>query len=136
MGFQSRTVFILALIWLLLQSPVTAAGKGSFYPRTVHPASSPDSLYISKRYDRFIAPDKAKHFTASLISTVFFYKIFEGGLNLDEREGKIYSLSITIGLGLSKEFYDRSRPNNYFSWKDLLADIAGITAGFILINQP
>ena len=136
MDFQSRAVFILALIWLLPQRPAVAAEKGIFFPGTVHPASSPDSLFTPKKYDRFLAPDKAKHFTASLISTVFFYKLFEDGLNLNEREGKIYSLSVTIGLGLSKEFYDRSRPNNYFSWKDLLADIAGIAAGFILVNQP
>ena len=136
MDFQSRAIYILALIWISLQSPAVAAEQGIFFLGTVHPASTPDSLFTPKKYDRVIAPDKAKHFTASMISTVFFYKIFEDGLNLNEREGKIYSLSVTIGLGLSKEFYDRSRPTNYFSWKDLLADIAGIAAGFILINQP
>jgi len=136
LGFQIRGLCFLALIWLFSSNIAVAAGNGTFYPRANHPAPSPDSLFNPKKFDKFIAPDKAKHFTASMISTVFFYKIFENGFNVSERESKIYSLSFTIGLGLSKELYDNSRPNNYFSWKDLLADAAGIAAGFVLINQP
>jgi uncharacterized protein YfiM (DUF2279 family) len=42
----------------------------------------------------------------------------------------------TFSLGIAKEFYDKSRSENHFSWKDLLADVVGIGAGFIILNQP
>jgi putative lipoprotein len=136
LDFRSRGIHFLALIWLLALSSAIAGSSKFITANSSDLLSEADSQFNSRKVDRFLAADKAKHFTASLISTVFLYKIFEKGLSIDQQEGKIYSFSLTISLGLSKEIYDKSRPGNYFSWKDLLADAAGIAAGLILINQP
>ena len=72
----------------------------------------------------------------SLISTVLFYKIFQDPLQMDKSKSKVFAVGITLGLGISKELYDSSQTKGIFSWKDLLANVAGITVGLILVNQP
>ncbi len=86
--------------------------------------------------DKYAAPDKAQHFMGSMISTVLFYKIFQDPLQMENSNSKFLAVGITLGLGVSKEIYDSSRSKGAFSWKDLLADMAGIAAGLILANQP
>jgi uncharacterized protein YfiM (DUF2279 family) len=86
--------------------------------------------------DRFLAPDKAQHFMGSLISTVFFYKVFESHTDISSTGSKYLGSGITVGLGISKEILDSTEPNNHFSWKDLIADITGLAVGLIIINQP
>jgi uncharacterized protein YfiM (DUF2279 family) len=136
LDIRSRGIFYLALSWLLTLSSANALNNKFIASDSMAVLSKVDLPYNPGKFDKMLAVDKAKHFTASLISTVFFYKIVESGLNADRQEGKIYSFSLTIGLGFSKEIYDKSCPGNYFSWKDLLADAVGIAVGFILINQP
>ena len=94
------------------------------------------NLKESKIPDRFFAPDKAQHLMGSLISTVFIYKVFEGSADAGTRESRYLAGGITLSLGISKEIFDSKDPKNHFSWKDLIADIAGIGLGFIIINQP
>jgi putative lipoprotein len=86
--------------------------------------------------DKLTTPDKAQHFMGSLIFTVLFYKIFQDPLEIHKSNSKYLAVGITLGLGVSKELYDSSRSKGAFSWKDLLADVAGITVGLILVNQP
>ena len=84
--------------------------------------------------DKYFAPDKAKHFLAGMISTIFIYKSVENYMS--ENQGRYLAGGVTFSLGIAKEFYDKSRPENHFSWNDLLADVVGIGAGFIILNQP
>jgi len=103
----------------------------------------PGSAFMEREFSppflkpgKIFAIDKAQHFMGSLISTVFFFKIFEDPLQISADQSKIYACGITLSLGISKELYDRSHPDNRFSWKDLIADLAGITCGLIIANQP
>lgn len=38
----------------------------------------------------------------------------------------------TMSLGIAKEIYDRFVKKNYFSWKDLIADITGLTLAVLI----
>lgn len=86
--------------------------------------------------DKMTTPDKAQHFMGSLISSVLIYKICREPLDMPKSNSKIFATGLTLGLGISKELYDRSQSKGLFSWRDLLADLAGIGVGLILINQP
>jgi uncharacterized protein YfiM (DUF2279 family) len=96
---------------------------------------APD-LNLTKTQDKFFAPDKAQHLMGSLISTVFFYKIFEGPAGANSTDSKYLAGGLTLSIGISKEILDSSDLKNHFSWKDLIADIAGISLGFVIIKQP
>jgi len=131
-----RYIIILAIIEVLNLSALQADTGPFFLSDQKDREGQTDSLRTIKKSDKYLGPDKSKHFTASMISSVFFYRIFENQLKVDDSQGKIYSISFTLSLGVAKELYDKSRPGNYFSWKDILADLTGIAVGVILINQP
>ncbi len=131
-----RYIIVLTIIEVLNLSSLQADPGINFFSEQKDREVQIDSLRTIKKIDKYLAADKAKHFTASMISTVFFYKLFENQLNVDESQIKSYSISFTLSLGVAKEFYDKSRPGNYFSWKDILADLTGMAVGLILIHQP
>lgn len=91
---------------------------------------------ISYPSEPFLKTDKAKHFMISIMSTVFIHQFCKKNLDINNYNSKVIAGSITIGLGVLKESWDKYRKKREFSWKDLIADAAGIAVGFILINQP
>jgi uncharacterized protein YfiM (DUF2279 family) len=85
---------------------------------------------------RFLSADKAQHFIGSTISTIFLAKFAHQNTKSSKQKSKRISISLTLSLGILKEVRDKYRPNNHFSWIDLLADGAGILMGVVLLNQP
>lgn len=71
--------------------------------------------------DSWVGADKLKHFASS-------YVLFVAG----EREWD-RGLTVSIGIGLGKEIYDGLFRRG-FSYKDLIWDLAGIAAAY-LINR-
>ena len=115
---------------LLLLSQVPPVGYDTVRPR-------PDPLCLDRivrheEPDRWLAMDKVWHFTASFATTGAGYHLCANRLNLAEPAPVSISLGGTFALGLAKEFYDRAGPTRHFSWKDLVADLAGIGAGYLV----
>ena len=90
----------------------------------------------SQSVSGFFQADKAQHCIGSAISTIFLTKFSGTHWKLSEAKSKKFAMMTTIGLGILKEVFDKNRPKNYFSWKDLCANGAGIVIGIILVNQP
>lgn len=135
MGLQIRIYVSLLIISVLLINTLYAQDR-SFSPNLSLFHSIPAPHKNPSFSDKYTTPDKAQHFMGSLISTVLFYAVFQGRLEMDNSNSKYLAVGITLGLGVSKEIYDSSQSKGAFSWRDLLADIAGISVGLILANQP
>ncbi|MBN2364794.1 MAG: hypothetical protein EH225_01410 [Calditrichaeota bacterium] len=86
--------------------------------------------------DHWLAPDKAKHLMGSLISTVFFHQVASHGFQSSQSEAALAAAGISFALGAGKECMDRRKEGNFFSWKDLVADVAGLLTGLVIANQP
>ncbi len=89
---------------------------------------------VSFDADHWLGDDKIRHMTGSLISTTLSAQIFMRQFNFSRKDAVKFGAGITFGLGLVKETVDHTKPNNIFSWKDLAADLAGITLGILLLN--
>lgn len=74
--------------------------------------------------DSWLGADKVKHFATSYVLYV------AGETQYDRRTG----FTISIGAGLGKEIYDGFFRRG-FSYKDLLWDIAGVAAAYLLIGK-
>jgi uncharacterized protein YfiM (DUF2279 family) len=85
--------------------------------------------------DRWFARDKMKHFSTSMFIFLTDYYYLDKYTNLSEKSviSNSYSVSLTFGIG--KEILDFTSDSKYFSIKDLIADIAGIVAGNIIVNN-
>lgn len=81
--------------------------------------------------DPWFSEDKFYHLTAcAAISALSFHLCTSYG-NIDATRAKVYSVSATALIGISKEICDKKK-KNHFSWKDLFWDGAGLAIGYFL----
>lgn len=81
--------------------------------------------------DPWFSEDKFYHLTAcAAIPSLTFHLCTSYG-NIDAARAKVYSVSATALIGISKEIYDKKK-KNHFSWKDLFWDGAGLAIGYFL----
>ncbi len=82
--------------------------------------------------DRWLAMDKFWHFSASFVSVGAGYHLCANRLGWDHRPATAAATSGTFTIGIAKELYDLLGRERRFSWKDLVADAAGIGAGYLV----
>ncbi|MBN1893350.1 hypothetical protein JW906_02600 [bacterium] len=84
--------------------------------------------------DSWTGMDKARHLTASFIITGAAAYWMKHKMNSDARTGLAAGMGFAFSLGIAKEVRDMRKPGNFFSWKDLAADAAGVLAGSLLVG--
>lgn len=85
--------------------------------------------------DKWLAKDKLQHFSTSTFIFITNYYYQKKYFDYSHKSVIKNSYTISISLGLGKEFLDLTGNNPYFSIKDLLVDIAGNIAGHIIVNN-
>ncbi len=82
--------------------------------------------------DPWFGKDKAYHFVAGgVIGAGTTLALRNNGMR-DDR-APIMGISASIAIGGGKEWYDANRKGTYWSWKDMVWDIAGGTAGSYIV---
>lgn len=109
------------------------------------PQVKADTLFVAKddstirssyiKEDKWLGSDKFAHFTLSLFVSAISYKMYHDNYYNKKNSSILFSSGFTLTLGLGKEFYDSTRPNNKFGYRDLIADVLGIGAGLILATN-
>ncbi|NTW50740.1 MAG: hypothetical protein HGB19_13625, partial [Chlorobiales bacterium] len=84
--------------------------------------------------DQWLGSDKFKHFGVSVILTVSVKVLADNLLDFDREPATFSAAGLTFLCGFGKELYDDTYPNNIFSLKDLLADLAGVLLGVLLVQ--
>jgi len=79
--------------------------------------------------DSFFGEDKAKHFLVSACMSGMLSYALAQNRNLKVAKPLAVGCSITIGMGILKEFRDMREKDNHFCFKDLLWDAIGVSAG-------
>ncbi len=90
---------------------------------------------VKKIEDKWLGWDKAGHFLISGILAGSSYAIYHQSFNND-RKSSIYFASIfTLSLGAGKELSDSRKPHDKFSYKDLIFDVLGASAGLLIVAR-
>jgi putative lipoprotein len=85
--------------------------------------------------DKWLGWDKFGHFFISGFLAGASYSIYHENFNND-KESSVYFASIfTLSLGIGKEVNDSKKPQNKFSYKDLIFDILGISSGLLIATN-
>ena len=88
---------------------------------------------VPAKADTWLGKDKAQHFVASFVlvsfGSLWHSDHHDNGPGQDVRFG----MGLSLGLGIVKEFRDLSAPGGRFSWKDIVADVAGTCFGAMLL---
>ena len=131
--------FIFSLFLILLVFQTTSSANEYFFNSmmTLRIKQVPDSSFDKKKLqvtDGWFSEDKGRHLVGSLIGTVFITNINRHAFGLNDPESKFSAAGFVISLGFAKEFLDNSKKGNFFSWKDIFADLTGILIGIIILG--
>jgi uncharacterized protein YfiM (DUF2279 family) len=127
----NKLLIIIFLILLLEGYEILAAD--SFQSVNYDSTSFIPSQALPEKYhNKWIAEDKAEHFIASFIGTTFINQLSIHSGDLSGDNARSLSVGFVFTLGLVKEINDNRKSNNFFSWKDLCADILGISLAVII----
>ena len=116
----------LALLFICAAGPLDSLDARPLCIDTIRPIAT------AREPDRWLAMDKFWHFSASFVSVGAGYQLCANRLGWDHAPATAASTGAAFSLGISKEFYDLFGPQRHFSWKDLVADAAGIGAGYLV----
>ena len=92
-----------------------------------------DSVKIVNRLDKWLAIDKLQHFSYSCLISLGCQYVLVNKFNNGEKDALPLSSSFSFSAGLLKEINDSRGKNGYFSIKDMVANLAGITVAAIII---
>jgi uncharacterized protein YfiM (DUF2279 family) len=85
--------------------------------------------------DRWVGWDKFGHFFVSVFLAGASYSIYHKNFNNDKESSVYFASILTLGAGVGKEVSDSRKPRNIFSYKDLIFDILGISAGLLIATN-
>lgn len=100
---------------LLIQQPT------SILPETIKPLP-----------DKWFALDKFYHLAVSFSLVGSNYHLFANRLNIKEPAAICSALGGTFVLGIAKEVFDALRPDDRFSYRDLITNLIGIGLGYLV----
>ena len=89
----------------------------------------------AKRPDRWMGRDKCKHFLLSGFWSGLGYLLSRRHFENTEGTSLQISGGIVFSLGVTKEIRDSFQPDNRFSYRDLLFDLAGVGCGLLVASR-
>ena len=92
-----------------------------------------DSIKKANRPDKWLAMDKLQHFSYSCLISLGCQYVLVNKYSNGEKDALPLSSTLSFSAGLLKELNDNTGKNGYFSMKDMVANLAGITVAAIII---
>jgi uncharacterized protein YfiM (DUF2279 family) len=115
---------------VLIRTPAA----GFVGPDTTGTVIMPARLTRTPRRDLWFGKDKADHLVVSAFAVGLGYYAARKELHLSDPGSKNSGAVFSFSLGLLKELRDRRRRGNFFSCKDLTADVIGIGVGYLFCS--
>ena len=94
-----------------------------------------DSKTKAERVDKWFAIDKLQHFSYSCLISLGCQYVLVNKQNNTEKESLPISSALSFSAGLLKELNDNRGKNGFFSWKDMVANAAGIAVAAVIISN-
>ena len=94
-----------------------------------------DSKTKAERVDKWFAIDKLQHFSYSCLISLGCQYVLVNKQSNTEKESLPISSALSFSAGLLKELNDNRGKNGFFSWKDMVANAAGIAVAAVIISN-
>ena len=94
-----------------------------------------DSKTKAERVDNWFAIDKLQHFSYSCLISLGCQYVLVNKQSNTEEESLPISSALSFSAGLLKELNDNRGKNGFFSWKDMVANAAGIVVAAVIISN-
>ena len=94
-----------------------------------------EPVVSSRCRDRWLAEDKFHHFAYSLGITGLSYHAYHCQLHNQNPGARYFAVSVASVAGIGKELYDTFLGKTGFSYRDLIADAAGVAVGVLVFTR-
>ena len=84
--------------------------------------------------DQWFAIDKLQHLTYSCLIALGCQYVLVNKMDVSENHGLIISSGLSFSAGILKELQDRRGKNGYFSTRDVVANLIGISIAALIID--
>lgn len=121
------SVFVL-LSFLFAEEATSSSQKTARAQYNINPEML---AVLHSNSDPWFSEDKFYHLTVCAAIPPLTFHLCTNYGNIEVTRAKVYSVSATALIGISKEIYDKKK-KNHFSWKDLFWDGVGLTIGYFL----
>ena len=98
------------------------------------PADSLNQNIKRSLHDQWFSQDKAHHFMVSAFLTGFSYYAFKQEFGQSSESAATAAVSVSFSIGIGKEIYDGVSGKGTPSWKDIVADAAGVMFGILIVT--
>ena len=85
-------------------------------------------------HDSFFGKDKLYHFTASGVIGAGVTAVSRNN-GISDYKAPVIGVSVSIGIGAGKEFYDLTVKETYWSWKDIVWNLIGSSVGSYAVSE-
>ncbi|MCJ7497566.1 MAG: DUF2279 domain-containing protein [candidate division Zixibacteria bacterium] len=124
-----KKIIFLTLIFLLLNT------SQNIYAWTENSSNRTENKIKKTNEDKWLGWDKFGHFFISGFLSGSSYSIYHKSFNNDKESSLYFAGTFTLSLGIGKEITDMKKPQNKFSYKDLIFDLMGISLGLIVASN-
>lgn len=121
--------FIIPPVLLVLLLPIYSFSQNT----TAQTDSITKKLELFSKSD-WLSADKGHHLAASAFITGIAFYSFKQELGYSSHVSNTAAISTALVVGITKEIYDKVSNRGHPSFKDILANIAGITVSLIILN--
>lgn len=90
---------------------------------------------FKKIEDKWLGWDKAGHFLISGFLAGSSYAVYHQSFNNDKKSSIYFASIFSLSVGTGKELSDMRKPRDKFSYKDIIFDVLGISAGILIASQ-
>ena len=130
-----RCLFLLIIIFGLLPSKSHAQFRKTAVTNTDFSNEFPRNFLPGCSGDKWIANDKYRHFVGSAFAAAFGYLTVRYYLDQPRDKAILFGGGLSFSVGLGKELHDKYFHAGCASWKDLAADLLGMTFGLIFYTE-
>lgn len=113
---------------LLIQVPLLAGYSSD------SDTSAPVFKLPAMKTDQWFSRDKAQHLIANFYLTGVTKLTLQKIAHSSGKKSLRNSVLITLSISVFKEYHDSRSENNYFSVKDLVADLAGLVIAILVFR--
>ena len=83
--------------------------------------------------DSWFGKDKAKHFVMSMLITGMVSHMSRYHLDWNRYDSRTAGITVSLSMGIFKEFSDSRKAGREFSMKDFAADLLGVIVGGLIL---
>ncbi len=90
---------------------------------------------LKQKNDPWFGKDKIDHFLASAFLVGFAYHSNRDYFQRRHVPSLNFAVGFSFGIGIGKEIWDKTSRKGTPSYRDLLADLAGVGLGYLIYSQ-